>query len=66
MATYKKNEYIKTPDFEAKYSELINDIHNTKYITKTAILALLKDFKNKVVTYEPREEIEVYKFMEVR
>lgn len=66
MATYKKNETIKTADFETKIAELTNDIYNTKYITKTAILALLKDFKNKVVTYEPREEIEVYKFMEVR
>lgn len=66
MSTYRKNETIKTADFESKFAELTNDIHNTKYITKTAILALLKDFKNQVVTYEPREEIEIYKFMEVR
>ena len=61
-----KNKYIKTADFEAKYSELINDIHNTKYITKSAILGLLKDFKNKCITYEPREELEIPQFLEMR
>ena len=66
MATIKKNEYIKTADFESKFGELINDIQGTKYITKTAILSLINDFRNKLITYEPREELEVYKFMEVR
>lgn len=66
MATYKRNETIKTADFIKLFGDLEEDIKETKYITKTAILRLLEDFKGKVVTYEPREEIEIYKFMEVR
>lgn len=66
MATYKRNETIKTADFIKLFGALEEDIKETKYITKTAILRLLEDFKGKVVTYEPREEIEIYKFMEVR
>ena len=66
MATYKKNEYIKTADLEARLKELYNDIEEMKHTPKTAILNLLNEFKGKVITYEPREEIEVYKFMEVR
>lgn len=66
MATYKRNETIKTADFIKLFGALEEDIKETKYITKTAILRLLDDFKGKVITYEPREEIEIYKFMEVR
>ena len=66
MATYKRNETIKTADFIKLFGALEEDIKETKYITKTAILRLLEDFKGKVITYEPREEIEIYKFMEVR
>lgn len=66
MATLKRNETIKTSDFIKHYGLLINDIQEMKHTPKTAILALLEEFKGKVVTYEPREEIEIYKFMEVR
>ena len=65
MATY-KNTTIKTPDFEKHFNELIKDINEMNHTPKTAILRLLNEFKGKVVKYEPREEIEVYKFMEVR
>ena len=66
MATLKKNEYIKTADLEARLKELYKEIEEMNYTPKTAIFKLLDEFKGKVVTYEPREEIEIYKFMEVR
>lgn len=65
MATY-KNKTIKTADLEKYLGELIKDINEMNHTPKTAILRLLNEFKGKVITYEPREEIEVYKFMEVR
>lgn len=61
-----KQTVIKTADFESRYNELIKDINEMEHTPKTAILRLLNEFKGKVISYEPREEIEVYKFMEVR
>lgn len=61
-----KRPTIKTADFESKYNELIKNINDLERTPKTAILRLLEEFKGKVVSYEPREEIEIYKFMEVR
>lgn len=61
-----KNTTIKTADFESKFAALINDINETKYPTKTVILSLLKGFRNGLITYEPREEIEIPMFLEVR
>lgn len=64
--TKNKQTVIKTADFESRYNELIKDINEMEHTPKTAILRLLNEFKGKVISYEPREEIEVYKFMEVR
>lgn len=61
-----KQATIKTADFEKKYNELIRNINELERTPKTAILSLLEEFKGKVISYEPREEIEIYKFMEVR
>lgn len=61
-----KVKTIKTADFEAEYNKLINDISEMEYTTKTAIYALLKGFKARVVTYEPQREIEIPSFLEVR
>lgn len=61
-----KQTIIKTADFESKYNELIKNINDLERTPKTAILRLLEEFKGKVISYEPREEIEIYKFMEVR
>lgn len=61
-----KQTVIKTADFESKYNELIKNINDLERTPKTAILRLLEEFKGKVISYEPREEIEIYKFMEVR
>lgn len=64
--TSEKNTIIKTADFETKFARLINDINETKYPTKSAILSLLKGFRNELITYEPRQEIEIPMFLEVR
>lgn len=61
-----KQSTIKTADFESKYNELIKNINDLERTPKTAIIRLLEEFKGKVISYEPREEIEIYKFMEVR
>lgn len=61
-----KQTVIKTADFESKYNELIKNINDLERTPKTAIIRLLEEFKGKVISYEPREEIEIYKFMEVR
>lgn len=61
-----KNKIIKTADFEAEVRKLEQDINETEYITKTAVLRLVEAFKKALVGYEPREEIEIPKFMEVR
>lgn len=61
-----KNPTIKTADFESEYRQLIKNIEELERTPKTAILRLLNEFKGKVISYEPREEIEIYKFMEVR
>jgi hypothetical protein len=65
MITYKNNT-IKTADFKARYNELINNINEMQYTTKTAILALLKDFRSRVISYEPQAEIKIPDFLEVR
>ena len=61
-----KNQTIKTADFEASVKKLEQDINETEYITKTAILRLVEAFKKSLVRYETRDEIEIPKFMEVR
>ena len=61
-----KNPTIKTAEFESKVAALINDINETTYPTKTVILSLLKGFRSGLITYEPREEIEIPMFLEVR
>lgn len=66
MAVYEKCKYVKTADLKKQIDLLIEDIEEMQHTPKTAILRLLDEFKGKVITYEPREEIEVYKFMEVR
>lgn len=65
MATYKTKE-IKTADLEKNINELIKNINELEHTPKTAILRLINEFKGKVISYEPREEIEIYKFMEIR
>lgn len=62
----KKQPTIKTADFEAKTEQLIKEIDSTRYITKTAVLALIRAYKAELVRYEPREEIAIPYFMEVR
>lgn len=61
-----KKPVIKTADFEKEYRQLIKDINELERTPKTAILRLLEGFQKRVITYGPREEIEVYKFFEVR
>lgn len=61
-----KNKTIKTADFEAEVRKLEQDIKETEYITKTAILRLVELFKERLISYEPSEEIKIPDFMEVR
>lgn len=61
-----KQPTIKTADFEKYYNELRRNITDLERTPKTAILSLLDKFKRRVISYEPREEIEIYNFMEVR
>ena len=61
-----KNKIIKTADFEAEMRKLEQDIKETNYISKTAILSLLGAFKERLISYEPSEEIRIPDFMEVR
>lgn len=65
MALY-KNPMIKTADLEAAINQLEKDIRETDYPTKTAFLSLLGAFRKRVITYEPREEIAIPHFLEVR
>lgn len=57
---------IKTANFEAEYDKLINNIQDTKYITKTAILSLLRDFRRGVITQEATREFTIPKCIEMR
>lgn len=61
-----KNKTIKTADFEAEVKKLEQDITETQYVTKTAILRLVEAFKKSLVGYEPKKEIEIPDFMEAR
>ena len=61
-----KAKTIKTADFEAEVRKLEQDIKETEYITKTAILSLLDGFKTRLISYEPIEEIKIPDFMEAR
>ena len=61
-----KNPTIKTADLEAAINQLEKDIRETDYPTKTAFLSLLKGFRNGLITYDPREEIEIPMYLEVR
>lgn len=61
-----KAKTIKTADFESEVRKLEQDIQETQFITKTGILRLVEAFKKSLVGYEPKEEIEIPKFMEVR
>lgn len=60
-----KSKTIKTVDFEAEVRKLEQEIRDTQYMTKTAMLSLVNDFKAKLITYEPSEEISIPKFLEV-
>lgn len=61
-----KNQTIKTADFESEVRKLEQDIKETEYITKTAILRLVEGFKERLISYEPSEEIRIPDFMEAR
>lgn len=61
-----KNKIIKTADFEAEIKKLEQDIKEMEYPTKSATLRLVEAFKKSLVGYEPREEIEIPRFMEVK
>ena len=61
-----KQPSIKTADFEARTEKLIKEVEETEYITKTAILSLIRAFKSDLVKYGPREEIAIPSFLEVR
>ncbi len=58
-----KNKTIKTADFEAEVRKLEQEVKETKYITKTAVLSLLGAFKERLITYEPTEEISIPSFL---
>ena len=64
--TKEKRQTIKTADFEHEFGKLIEDINSMNYATKTAFLSLVKGFRNNLIKYEPREEIEIPRFLEVR
>ena len=61
-----KAKTIKTADFESEVRKLEQDIKETEYITKTAILRLVEAFKERLISYEPIEEIKIPDFMEAR
>jgi hypothetical protein len=61
-----KAKTIKTADFESELRKLEQDIKETNHITKTAILSLLGTFKDRLISYEPIEEIKIPDFMEAR
>lgn len=61
-----KQRTIKTADFEAKTNALIKEIEETKYITKTAVLALIRAYKEDIIKYGPAEEFTIPKYLEVR
>lgn len=58
---------IKIADFEAEYNNLYNSIEELQHTPKTAVLALLREFKSNIMAhgYEPRE-IKIPSFLEVR
>lgn len=53
----------KINDLERKITALEEEVRNMNYITKTAVLSLIKQFREQVIIYEPAEEIEIYEFM---
>lgn len=63
MITTKREPKI--ADLEKEISNLEQDIRETEYITKTAVLRMIKDFKNKVITYDTGDKIEIPDFMRV-
>lgn len=65
MAAIEKAKMIKTADFESEVRKLEQEIKDTNYITKTAVLHLIDNFKAKLIVYEPSEEISIPKFLEV-
>lgn len=58
-----KQTMIRTADFEANYNRLVKEVEELKHTPKSAIMSLLRAFHNEVVTYAPREELDVYDFM---
>ena len=60
-----KAKTIKTADFESEVRKLEQDIKEAEHISKTAFLSLLGAFKERLISYEPSEEIEIPDFMEV-
>jgi hypothetical protein len=61
-----KAKTIKTADFEAECRKLEQDIKGMEYVTKTAFLSLLDEFKDRLITYETNDGITIPKFLEVK
>ena len=61
-----KAKTIKTADFEAEMRKLEQDIKETNHITKTEILRLVEALKERLISYEPSEEIKIPDFLEAR
>ena len=53
----------KIVDLERNITALEEEVRNMEYVTKTAVLSLIKDFRGRVIKYVPNEELEVYEFM---
>lgn len=53
----------KIGDLEKAIADLEQSIRQMPYPSQAAVLSLIKEFKAKVITYVPHEEIEVYEFM---
>lgn len=58
-----KNKTIKTADFEAEVRKLEQGIMDIEHVTKTAVLREVKEFKERLVRYEPVEDIVIPKFL---
>ena len=58
-----KNKTIKTADFEAEIRKFEQDIKETEHMTKTGILRLVEGLKQRLITFEPSEEINIPDFL---
>ena len=66
MSIKTKAKTIKTADFESEMRKLEQDIKEINHITKTEMLRLMEAFKERLISYEPSEEIRIPDFMEAR